>query len=309
MHPHHLFGPAEPQLADALATPFAWTQSGLEPMPWFPFTVAVSARSAVAAVRIATRCERAYWVLRRVFGVIPRFRLLVLDRADWDAHAEVPTYGITHVTQAGHLIVGSEPADAWHDVSAFLAAGLPAAALRTLIGVHGRDAVHPDAPDLTNVADSLIAHELAHLVANQAGVEFPKRWLAETFANYALVAVLGETDPSGLHRLGTLAEAAQHLDHALPTLETFEAPESGIEVGVSVLAQLALTRSAFAVYADAHTKPLGQWFAHDDDAVPATEDADGGDAFRRYLASRVHAAVAQVPDRFPRWTTPARAAA
>ena len=35
--------------------------------------MAVSAGSAVAAVKIATRCERAYWVLRRVFGVIPRF--------------------------------------------------------------------------------------------------------------------------------------------------------------------------------------------------------------------------------------------
>ncbi len=309
MHPHHLFGPAEPLLADALAKPFAWPQSGLEPLPWFPFTVAVSAKSAVAAVRIATRCERAYWVLRRVFGVIPRFRLLVLDRADWDAHAEVPTYGIAHVTQAGHLVVGSEPADAWHDVSAFLAAGLPAPVLRALISVHGRDTVHPDAPDLTGVADSLIAHELAHLVANQAGVEFPKRWLAETFANYALVAVLGETDPSGLHRLGTLAEAAQHLDHALPTLEAFESPEPGLEVGVSVLAQLALTRAAFAAYADAQTDPLARWFAPDDAAVAASGSADGGEAFRRHLASRVHAAVAAVPARFPQWTTPVRAAA
>jgi hypothetical protein len=308
MQPQHLFGPADTALVEALNKPFAWPQSGLEPLPWFPFTVAVSPRTAVAAVRIATRCERAYWVLRRIFGVVPRFRLLVLDRADWDTYAEVPTYGIVHVTAGGHLVVGSEPADAWHDVSGYLAKHLPAAALRKLVGVHGRDSVNAG-PDLTAVADALIAHELAHLFATQAGVIFPKRWLAEAFANYALIAVLGETDPAGLHRLGTLAEAAHLLDHALPTLETFEEPGDGMPVAISVLAQLALTRSAFAAYADAQTAPLAQWFAFHDAAVAASPAADAGDDYRRQLGSAIHAAIAAIPDQFPATHAAVRAAA
>lgn len=308
MQTQHQFGPADPVLTAALNEPFAWPQSGLEPLPWFPFTVAVSTGSAVAAVNIATRCERAYWELRRIFGVIPRFRLLVLDRADWSAHADLPTYGIVHVTAGGHLVAGSEPADAWHEVSGYLARHLPAAALRKLIGVHGRDSLN-GGPDLTAVADALIAHELAHLVATQAGVEFPKRWLAEAFANYALIAVLGETDPSGLHRLGTLAEAARLLDHALPTLELFEDPADGLPVAVSVLAQLALTRAAFAAYADAHTQPLARWFALHDAPAAAGMEASAGDAYRRHLGNAVHAAIAAVPQQFPVSRAVTRAAA
>ncbi len=308
MQPQHLFGPADTALVEALNKPFAWPQSGLEPLPWFPFTVAVSPRTAVAAVRIATRCERAYWVLRRILGVVPRFRLLVLDRADWDAYAEVPTYGIVHVTAGGHLVVGSEPADAWHEVSGYLAKHLPAAALRKLVGIHGRDSANAG-PDLTAVADALIAHELAHLMATQAGAVFPKRWLAEAFANYALIAVLGETDPTGLHRLGSLAEAAQLLDHALPTLETFEEPGDGMPVAISVLAQLALTRSAFAAYADAQTEPLEQWLAFHDVPVVASADADAGDDYRRQLGIEIHAVIAAIPDQFPAPHAIVRAAA
>jgi hypothetical protein len=308
MQPQHLFGPADTAVAEALNKPFAWPQSGLEPLPWFPFTVAVSAGSAVAAVNIATRCERAYWVLRRVFGVIPRFRLLVLARADWAAYAEVPNYGIVHVTAGGHLVIGSEPADAWHDVSGYLAKHLPAAALRKLVGVHGRDSINAG-PDLTAVADALIAHELAHLFATQSGVVFPKRWLAEAFANYALIAVLGETDPTSLHRVGTLAEAAHLLDHALPTLEAFEDPEDGLPVAISVLAQLALTRSAFAAYADAQTKPLARWFAFHDAPVAASIAADAGDDYRRQLGLEIHAAIAAIPDQFPASQAAVRAAA
>ncbi|MEO8754215.1 MAG: hypothetical protein ABI624_16210, partial [Casimicrobiaceae bacterium] len=157
---HDIFGSPEPALAAALATPFGWPQSGLQPLPWFPFTVAASPAQVKAAARIAQRTERAYWYLRKVTGFMPKFRLLVLDAADWARFAEVPTYGIAHFTRDGHLVVGAEPAAAWHDVSRYFASHLPAADLRALVSVHGRDPVFPAGPDLSVVAETLVAHEL-----------------------------------------------------------------------------------------------------------------------------------------------------
>src|SRR3954468_23469496 len=106
MSPQDLFGTANHALAKALAKPFAWPASGLEPLPWFPFTVAASRGQLHAPARIAQRTERAYWYLRRLFRFTPRFRLLVLDRADWSKHAEVATYGMSHFTATGNLVVG-----------------------------------------------------------------------------------------------------------------------------------------------------------------------------------------------------------
>ena len=162
-----------PAAPAALATPFAWPQSGLEPMPWFPFTVAASRGHAAAAARVAQRTERAYWYLRRLFAFTPRFRLLVLGRDDWARYAEVPTFGVPHLTAGGHLIVGSEPAAAWHGVSRELAALLPATKLRALVKVHGQDRSYPAGPDLAGVADALLAHEVAHLFAAQANLVVP----------------------------------------------------------------------------------------------------------------------------------------
>ena len=303
MHARDIFGPSDsdpgtaafPANPAALATPFDWPQSGLEPMPWFPFTVAASRGHAIAAARIAQRTERAYWFLRRLFGFTPRFRLLVLGPDDWARYAQAPTFGVAHVTTGGHFIVGSEPAAAWHGVSRELAALLPAASLRALLKVHGRDPAYPAGPDLTGVADALIAHEVAHLFAAQAGATFPRRWLAEAFANYALVTVLGETDTAALHRVGTLADATAALADATPTLAEFEAAEGTLDVMPSVLVQLALTRGVFAAYAHAHAEPLARWFAASRVATDA--HVDEGE-LAEMLARDVHPAIgALVADR------------
>lgn len=282
-----LIDPVVPAAGNALATPFAWPESGLEPRPWFPFTVAASRGTADVAERIAQRTERAYWYLRRLFGFTPRFRLLVLDRADWPRYAAVPSYGIAHCTARGHLVIGSEPADAWHAVSRYLAQHLPAPVVRSLVAVHGRDPVHPDAPDLAVVAEALVAHELAHLIADQAGAAFPQRWMAEAFANYALIAVLGETDPLGLHRIGTLAEAGSLLAGDTPSVAEFEAAQGALDPVASVLAQLALTRAVFAAYADEQAEPLARWFA----LARAPREPDADHELGRWLARDVHAAL------------------
>ena len=300
MHARDIFGPADPDavaaLPAALATPFAWKQSGLEPMPWFPFTVAASRGHAVAAARIAQRTERAFWYLRRLFGFTPRFRLLVLGPADWDQYAEIPTYGVAHVTGDGHLIIGSTPAAAWHGVSRELADLLPAATVRTLVKVHGSDALYPAGPDLGGVAEALIAHEVAHLFATQARASFPRRWLAEAFANYALVAVLGETDTAALHRVGTLAEATAALADATPTLDEYEAADGALDPMPSVLVQLALTRGVFAAYAQAHAQPLARWFAASR-VIPAesTRTMNARD-LRTALSRDIHPAIGALVD-------------
>ena len=267
---------------DAFATPFGWQDSGLEPLPWFPFTVAASRGRTEEAGRIAQRAERAYWCLRRLFGFTPRFRLLALAPGDWGRFAEVPAYGSTHVTADGHLVAGTEPAAAWHDVSRHLASRLPQATLRNLIRVHGRDRVHADGPDLSGVADTLIAH----VIADQAGATFPRRWLAEAFANYALVTVLAETDLPGLQRVGTLAEAALMLGDAAPCGSALDHPDGALDPVPSVLAHLALTRGVMAVYAHARSRPLARWFAlaRTDGRIEPDADHELG----RMLAREVH---------------------
>ena len=288
MNAEDLFGSADPALAKALATPFGWPQSGLEPLPWFPFTVATSRDQVHVAARIAQRTERAYWYLRKLFNFTPRFRLLVLDRADWPKYAEVATYGMSHFTVAGNLVVGCEIADAWHDIGRELARRLPAAKVAALVSVHGADPVHAHAPDLGGVAERLVAHELARIAVDEAGAHFPRHWMKHAFANYALVAVLGETDPAGLHRLGTLAEAARELDSHRPHVVKFGAQLTPFE---AALVQLALTRAAYAAYAEKEDAPLARWFslARRHAKTPITPDADR--ELGRMLSREVHPAI------------------
>ena len=292
--------------AEPGATPFAWRGSGLAPLPWFPFTVAASRGHVAAAEATARRAERAYWHLRRLFGFTPRFRLLVLDAAVGQRFGDAPAYGTAHFTAGGHLIVGATPAAAWHEVSRGFATHLPAAVLRDLVRVHGRDPVHPAGPDLAGVADTLIAHEVAHVIAAQAGALFPRRWLAEAFANYALVAVLAQTDPAGLHRVGTLAEAARTLDDAAVGAGALRSAPSARPIGstdddeaadpfASVLVQLALTRGVYEAFADAHAAPLARWFEAARAGRPAP-DADH--ELGRMLARDVHPALGRLAARF-----------
>src|SRR4029079_6140813 len=92
---------------------------------WCTCTLAKSRGQVRVPARVAQRAERAYWHLRKLLHFTPRFRLLVLDRADWASFAEVPTYGMSHFTAAGNLVVGCETADAWRDIGREIARRLP----------------------------------------------------------------------------------------------------------------------------------------------------------------------------------------
>ena len=281
-----------------LATPFAWPQSGLEPLPWFSFTVAASPGHAAAAGRIARRADGAYRYLRRLLDVTPRFRLLVLAPGDWARHANVPTYGTPHVTAGGHLIVGSDPADAWHAFSRFLAVNLRSATLRALVKAHGRDGA-TGGPDLRGFTETLVVRALARLVADQSGAAFPRPWVADAFATYALVAGLGETDPSGLHRLGTLVEAVRELDNGLPTLEAFNDDMRGISFASAVLGELSIARTVYPVYASEQGEPLLRLLNYFRSSVQAPTPTRLADSeLARTLWRDVHPVFARIPDAF-----------
>ena len=268
--------------------------SRLVTIPGFPFPVLASGRERPVARRIARRALAAADLLCDVVGIAPRLSLRILDREDWARHADVPSYGVTHVSCSGDLVVGAEPAAEWHAVSDYFARQSPADALAQLIAVHGVDAVNRRGPDLSALAESLIAHEVAHLLAAQESVGFPQRWLEEAFANYALVAVLGETDPAGLRLVGSLAEAATTFDARMPALADFEGNFGQMDVVTSVLAELAITRGVYGAYATQHTRPLATLFAsfHSDRRA---RDADY--ELGRMLAA-LHPSIAAIPARF-----------
>ena len=183
-------------------------------------------------------------------------------------------------------MVGAEPADAWHDIARELSRRLPAPAVRALIKVHGAHRLHADAPDLSSIAELLVAHDLARLIADRAGASFPAPWMRHAFANYALVAVLGETDPAGLHRLGTLAEAAAALAAQTPDVAALDAAE-GLAPFDAVLVQLALTRTAYVAYADRHDAPLARWFAYACRKTASTITPDADRELGRMLAREI----------------------
>jgi hypothetical protein len=305
-----MIGAPVPGLRDAIDAAAAADTVALESLPWFPFTVLASRGCRPAAVRIARRAERAYWVLRQALDTTPRLRLVVLDRAAWPAGPDAPDYGVMHVNADGDLVVGASPALAWTGISAWLAEHLDARTLAGLIRVHGRD-LRTRGPALNEIADALIAHEIGHVIASQAGARFPRRWLAEAFANYAMIAVLGETDPIGLRRLGALAEAAETVAHHLPRQDEFESGD-GLDIMPSVLAQLALTRGAYDAYAAAQAVPLLRLLRLFREPVTAGAarlvPASPSDAeLERLLAVHVHPSVAAIPQRLP--VAPQRAAA
>jgi len=262
-----------------------------------PFPVLASPGAQATARRIAERAQLTCGFLQRVLGVAPTLSLRVLDRDDWDAHADLAAYGFAHVTHDGHLVVGTDPADAWHTVSNLFARHLAPRELATLVGVHGVDSVNRRGPALDAFAELLIVHEVAHVLAVQADLGFETRWLEEAFANYVLVAVLGDCEPSALRLVGSLADAAATLDAWLPTLAQFEAPASELDPAATVLAELAITRSVYAAYALRHTAPLVKLFTS---FRPGRRPPDADYELGRMLSIEVHPTIAAIPARFIR---------
>ena len=85
------------------ADPIDFSDTTLEPLPWFPFTAGTSVGHGVAVAPVALAAERAYWALVRTWDARPRLTLLLLDAGDWQRH--LPGRPRTNVQRVG--------ADAW----------------------------------------------------------------------------------------------------------------------------------------------------------------------------------------------------
>lgn len=295
-----MFDIAQRNAARRAPTPFCharkhFRSDNLTPLTGFEFRVAVSRGHQAVAKRLALTVQHALCFLDDVLGVTPSFGLRVLDRDDWRRLAKKPVYGIPHLADDGDVVVGTEAADGWQTVSEHFARDLAAADLATLVAVHGVDPRNRRGPALQRFAETLIIREVARALALQERLDFQTRWLAETFANYVLVAALGDREEGDLRLIGSMADAASTLEARMPTLATFEFGE--VDVVETVLAELAIMRSVYAAYALHDTAPLQKLFdAFRGSRRPRDADFELG----RMLAIDVHPMIAAIPARFLR---------
>ena len=89
----------------------------LQLLPEFPFPVYATPGLEYAATTIAGRFARAYRFLSQMLETTPRVGLLVLSAGDWDRHAAVPTYGLTHYDDGQRMVIApGHPSTFWHPV-------------------------------------------------------------------------------------------------------------------------------------------------------------------------------------------------
>lgn len=108
------------------------------------------------------------------------------------------------------------------------------------------------------------------------------------------MAVLGETEPAALHRLGTLAQAAHELVAQTLPVTALAAPGSRLTPFDAVLVQLALTRAVYLAYAERGDAPLVQWFERARAAVDAPFVPDADHELGRMLAHDIHPALGEL---------------
>lgn len=172
----------------------------------FAMPVWVSPGSEQRGRIIAARADRALSWLQDVTGKTPPFTLYIADRADWDAVAEVPIYGMPQ-SLPEKVVTSPDPAGWWQEYLDALRPHLPPAHLAEVARVYG------DPADFTALADLIAVHELAHLFHEIHPVtwasEFPAGWVMELFANIGMHGYLAEHEPERLTLLSTMAAATR----------------------------------------------------------------------------------------------------
>ena len=107
-----------------------------------------------------------------------------------------------------------------------------------------------------------MAHELARVIADQAGATFALPWLKDAFANYALVAVLGETDPAGAASRGhARGSDARRSSRSTPHASKLGAPAQALAVRGGARAARARRARRTSRMPSAGDAPLARWFA------------------------------------------------
>ena len=163
-----------------------------------PASIARRSESRSARLQRMT-FSTASWALRR------GCRCRVLDREDWLRYADDDWFGTPHVSRDGDLVFGSQPADGVDGRQRLPHAGCRLASSRDSSRSMASTRGTPRSV-ARRARRSAGRARVARLFVAQQRVVFPSRWLEEAFASYVLVAVLGDTDPSGLRLVGSLAK-------------------------------------------------------------------------------------------------------
>lgn len=169
-------------------------RSGLLEVPGALPTFA-SAGLEARAEAIGRMAADSYDYLADLLGLRPEAQVLVLSEADWASKSEVPLYGLPYASD-GTLIVAGTEAPFWTE-----AGSMVAEADRAELEAAYR------APDgsvaFGRFFDLIAVHEVAHLF-HIGTVVFPRKWLAELFANLCLYAWVERRAPSSRATLLTL---------------------------------------------------------------------------------------------------------
>ncbi len=193
-----------------------------------PFLVLASTGCEEAASAAAERCAAATEFLDPVLGLPPPVVIWVLNASDWDRFSPDSTYGMPHYAQ-GNLYLAGGRAEFWRGLAQLIADRADPVQQERFAHVYrGADGE----ADLTPFFDLLAVHELAHAFADRRSSSFPRRWLAELFANLCLHAYVAACEPNRLEVLEVFPEVYAGLDgrdFPLHTLTEFEAVYSAMD--------------------------------------------------------------------------------
>jgi hypothetical protein len=178
-----------PPVATAGLPAERWT-----PLAWTPFQVRYAPDAEAAANAVALAIHRAREVLARRLRVTVPVRVLVVDG---------PCVGAQSLRPESTLWIPSEPCAGCTELARMLDDRLPQRSRLLLRKTMGRAA---GPLDLSPIAHTFAIDAYAAALAEGAGSEFPRRWIAHAFGAYARVVTLADADPDALATQAHLAE-------------------------------------------------------------------------------------------------------
>ncbi|MGH8971829.1 MAG: hypothetical protein ACRD0C_01310 [Acidimicrobiia bacterium] len=193
-----------------------------------PFLTLASTGCEEAGLAAARRCAAAAEFLGPVLGPAPGLVIWALNPPDWERFSPDTTYGMPHYAQ-GNLYLAGGRAEFWQGLAQVIADRAGPAQRARFARVYGRPSGEAD---LSPFFDLLAVHELAHAFTWRGSGAFPRRWLAELFANLCLHAYVVGSEPDRLEVLEVFPEVYAGLDAAgfpLHTLADFEAVYSAMD--------------------------------------------------------------------------------
>lgn len=189
-----------------MTTTYVPDTTRLDPVDGFPFPVFTSRGSQAKAVALAQRARQAIdWLADALGGHHrPPFTLFVADPNDWNRVTTVPLYGMPHAF-GGRGVTGAQPAGFWSELTEVVLPQLTPEGAARVRQVYG------DPPDVGGrFADLIIAHELTHLFHEfdeaTGETDFPRRWVAELFANIGLYGYFAAVETDELPVLETICQ-------------------------------------------------------------------------------------------------------